>query len=156
MTADPLAAAAASFGIAQVSSDLIALNAGDPLRRSGAELLVLANVSRLLSEAVLSACPRGSICFHPSLLPRHRGKRAVAAAIKAGDTFTGVSIFWPDKGADTGPIILRSRVEIASNDTPMSLYHAKLVPVGIHCLLAAVAAIEADAAPRIPQEEAAL
>lgn len=153
MTADPLTAAAASFGIAQVSSDLIALNAGDPLRRTGAELLVLANVSRLLSEAVLNSCPRGSICFHPSLLPRHRGKRAVADAIKAGDTHTGVTIFWPDAGADTGPILVRMRVEIASNDTPMSLYHDKLVPVGVHCLLASIAAIDADCAARVQQEE---
>ena len=34
----------------------------------------------------------------------------------------------------------------------MTLYHDKLVPVGVHCLMAAVAAIAADCAAETPQE----
>lgn len=148
---DPLRAAAAAAGIATPPAEPIFAGNARTIKQSGAELLVLANVSRILPASIVEARP--TICFHPSLLPRHRGKRAVAAAIEAGDPFTGVTIFWPDAGADTGPILFRARVEIASNESPGALYHNKLVPVGVHLMLAAVAAVEADCAPRVSQEE---
>lgn len=138
---DPLVAVAKAAGVPIYESEPILGGWFDPVRRSGAELLVLANVSRLLPEALLNCCPKGTLCFHPSLLPQFRGKRAVADAIKSGQGYTGVSIFWPDAGADTGPVLLQARCEIAPNDTPGTLYHDKLLPVGIYCLLAAVAAV---------------
>ncbi len=151
---DPLTAAAAAAGV--LAHDVEPILSGEvrAIRVSGAELLVLANVSRILPEAVIECCPRGCICFHPSLLPRHRGKRAVADAVKAGDRITGVTVFWPDLGADTGPVILQAPAAVAPGESPMALYHDKLVPIGVHCMLAAVAAVASGAAVRIPQEKA--
>lgn len=148
---DPMAAAAQGAGVPVAPAFYLVESGGRAIRVSGAELLVLANVGRILSQDVLTAAPRGAICFHPSMLPAHRGKRAVADAIRAGDPYTGVTIFWPDSGADTGPILLQARVEITPGESPTDLYHNKLVPVGVHCMLAGIASIEAGGAPRIPQ-----
>lgn len=152
---DALAAAASAAGVPTFPAWPLFAGAHSAVKASGAELLVLANVGRIAPADLLRACPRGAICFHPSLLPRHRGKRAVAAAIRSGDAMTGVSIFWPDEGADTGPLLLQVPVTVTPGDTPMTLYHDKLVPTGIFAMLAAVAAVEAGCAARIPQEEAA-
>lgn len=152
--ADPLTPAAAAAGLPVIPAWSIMSGAEHVIRQSGAELLVLANVGRIIAPNVLLAAPRGAICFHPSLLPKYRGKRAVVDAVKARESMTGVTIFWPDDGADTGPVLFQVPVTIAASDTPMSLYHDKLVPVGVHLMMAAIAAIDADCAPRRPQEEA--
>ena len=47
-----------------------------------------------------------SICFHPSLLPRHRGASAISWTLIEGDTTGGFSIFYPDSGLDTGNLLL--------------------------------------------------
>merc|ERR1712004_630422 len=47
-----------------------------------------------------------SICYHPSLLPRHRGASAISWTLIEGDTQGGFSIFYPDDGLDTGDLLL--------------------------------------------------
>jgi len=46
----------------------------------------------------------GWIGFHPSLLPRHRGKSAIEWAIRMRDPIIGGSIFWLNAGIDRGDI----------------------------------------------------
>ena len=67
----------------------------------------MAFVTHILPEDVLFAPKHGSIQYHPSLLPRHRGRSAMHWAIRMGDETTGVTIFWTDKGIDTGPVLLQ-------------------------------------------------
>jgi methionyl-tRNA formyltransferase len=99
-------------------------------------------------------CPRvGTIQYHPSLLPRHRGGSAINWAIIQGETKTGVTIFWPDRGIDTGPILLQKETPIGPDDTVGSLYFNVLFPLGVEALIEAVALVKADRAPRIPQDE---
>lgn len=151
--ADPLTPAAKSAGLAVIPAWSIMGGAEHIIKQSGAELLVLANVGRIIPPRVLAAAPRGAICFHPSLLPKYRGKRSVADAVKAGESQTGVTIFWPDEGADTGPVLFQVPVTIAGGESPAALYHDKLVPVGVYLMMAAVSAIAAGCAPRTPQPE---
>ena len=56
-----------------------------------------------------------SICFHPSLLPRHRGASAISWTLIEGDTTGGFSIFYPDAGLDTGDLLL-TRFECVINE----------------------------------------
>lgn len=46
----------------------------------------------------------GWLGYHPSLLPRHRGRSAVEWAIRMGDSVTGGTIFWLNGGIDRGDI----------------------------------------------------
>jgi len=70
-----------------------------------------------------------------------------------GDAKTGVSIFWPDGGIDTGPVLLQKEVEIKPDETAGSLYFNHLFPMGIEAILESVELIEAGNAPKIPQDD---
>jgi len=117
------------------------------------DLAVLAYVTDIIPERLLGVPSLGTICYHPSLLPRHRGASAINWAIIQGDTRTGLTIFWVEKGIDTGPILLQREVEIGPEDTTGSLYFNTLFPLGVEAMVEAVEWIRAGKAPRIPQDE---
>jgi methionyl-tRNA formyltransferase len=118
-----------------------------------ADLAVLAFVTLVVPERVLYAPRHKSICFHPSLLPRHRGASSINWTLIAGDTETGVSWFWPDQGLDTGPILLQKKMPVAPDDTVGSIYFNRLFPLGINSMIEALDLIQNGTAPRIVQDE---
>ena len=71
-----------------------------------------------------------------------------------GDTRTGLTIFWPDGGIDTGPVLLQKEIAIGPDDTTGSLYFNHLFPMGIEAILESVQLIGENRAPRVPQDEA--
>jgi len=117
------------------------------------DLVVEAFVTDILPESLLKIPSTGTICYHPSLLPRHRGASGINWAIIQGDTRTGLTIFWVDKGIDSGPILLQKEVEIGPEDTTGSLYFNTLFPMGVDAIVEAVDLIKRGEAPRIPQDE---
>ena len=117
-----------------------------------ADLCVMAFVTDIVPDAILEAPTRGTIQYHPSLLPKHRGPSSMNWPIMWGETITGLSIFWPDKGLDTGPILLQKEVEITQDDTLGSLYFGKLYQMGVDAMIEAVGLVRDGAAPRIDQD----
>lgn len=117
------------------------------------ELGVLAFVSDLVPPAVLNCPSQGTIMYHPSLLPRHRGGSAINWTIIQGDTKAGLTIIWPDTGIDTGPILLQKEVAISPDDTVGFLFFDKLYPMGIAAMLEAMQLVKEGKAPRIPQDD---
>ena len=116
------------------------------------DLVVLAFVTDILPESLLDIPAIGTICYHPSLLPRHRGSSGINWAVIQGDTRTGLTILWADKGIDTGAILLQKEIDIAPDDTTGSLYFNKLFPMGIDAIVEAVELINTGDAPKIPQD----
>lgn len=98
------------------------------------DVIVVAAFGQILPQSVLDISGCGCINIHPSLLPRFRGASPVAAAILAGDEFTGVSIMLMDRGLDTGPILARAQIPISIQDTTGSLT-AKLSLIAAQLLL---------------------
>ena len=117
------------------------------------DLVILAFVTDILPPRLLYVPSIGTICYHPSLLPRHRGASAINWAIMMGDTRSGLTIFWVDKGIDTGPILLQKEIEIGPNETTGSLYFNILFPFGVYAMVEAVELIKKGKAPRIPQDD---
>jgi methionyl-tRNA formyltransferase len=118
-----------------------------------ADLCVMAYVTLYVPEEVLFAPTYGTIQYHPSLLPKHRGPSSINWPIIWGETTTGLTVFWPDKGLDTGPILLQKTVEIQDSDTLGSLYFDKLFPLGVEAMLEAVDMVRSGTAPKIIQDE---
>ncbi len=85
------------------------------------DVIVVAAFGQILPQSVLDIPAYGCINIHPSLLPKFRGASPVAAAILAGDEFTGVSIMLMDRGLDTGPVLARAQIPISAYDTTGSL-----------------------------------
>lgn len=117
------------------------------------DLVLLAFVTDIIPEKLLTVPSLGTICYHPSLLPRYRGASGINWAIIQGDTKTGLTIFWVDQGIDTGPILLQKEVEIRPDETTGSLYFNQLFPLGVEAMVEAVDLIKRGEAPRIPQDE---
>jgi methionyl-tRNA formyltransferase len=125
----------------------------DHFKSLDADLAVMAFVTIIVPERILFAPRHKTICFHPSLLPRHRGASAINWTLIQGDAESGISWFWPDRGIDTGPLLIQRRVPIGSDDTVGSLYFNTLFPLGIETLSEALDLIKAGGAPRIDQDE---
>jgi methionyl-tRNA formyltransferase len=118
-----------------------------------ADLAILAFVTQIVPPPVFNAPRLGSICFHPSLLPKYRGRSAINWALIKGETKTGVSLFWVDEGIDTGPVLLQKEAAIDPDDTTGTLYFNKLFPLGLEAIGEAVDLIKAGNPPRIAQDE---
>ena len=119
----------------------------------GTELNVMAFVTVIIPERVIDLPSHGTIQYHPSLLPLHRGRSAINWAIINGETETGITIFWPDKGIDTGPLLLQKKTPISPTETLSSLYRNHLFPQGVEGLVEAIALINEGRAPKIVQDE---
>lgn len=124
------------------------------LRAHEADLMVMAYVVVFVPEAARDAPRLGSICFHPSLLPEHRGPSAINWPIIRGATRTGFSWFYPTDGLDEGDILLQRAVEIGPDDTLGDVYFGKIFPAGVTSVLEAIELFRSGSPPRIPQDEA--
>src|SRR5882724_11972707 len=151
---DPVKAAAHARGVpVHQFRSLKAPEARHAFAEARADLGVLAYVTQIVPEPLLAIPRLTSICFHPSLLPRYRGGSAINWQLIRGETETGVTVFWPDAGIDTGPILLQRRAPIAPDDTAGTLYYRTLFPLGVEVVLEAVTLIREGRAPRLPQDE---
>ncbi|MBT8434899.1 MAG: methionyl-tRNA formyltransferase [Gammaproteobacteria bacterium] len=117
-----------------------------------ADLCVMAYVLLFVPEEALNVPKYGSIQYHPSLLPWHKGPSSINWPIIMGKAKTGLSIFWPDNGLDTGPILLQKEVDIGPDDTLGSIYFDKLYPLGVDAMLESIELVRDGNAPREAQD----
>jgi methionyl-tRNA formyltransferase len=118
-----------------------------------AALFVLANVTRIVKRAEYSAPELGTLCFHPSVLPRHRGRDAVYWSVKLGDAETGVSWFWVTDKVDAGPIAAQRKIAMPPNIRPRDLYNDHLVALGVDAFEEILRQLERGIVPRTEQDE---
>jgi len=134
---------------------------GGPIRKRvdeylelGAELNVLPFTTVILPPEIVDAPARGSLCFHPSVLPAYRGGAAIPWQIILGEEETGVTVFRPDEGVDTGPIVVQRRgLPILPTDTAASLYFDRIYPAGLEAMLEAVRRVDDGSATFTAQPE---
>ncbi|RMD64035.1 MAG: methionyl-tRNA formyltransferase [Alphaproteobacteria bacterium] len=116
------------------------------------DLCLMAYVTLFVPEEAREIPTHGSICFHPSLLPRHRGPSSINWPIIWGETRTGLTLFYPNDGLDEGDILLQKEVEIGPDDTLGTVYFNKIFPLGVEAMCEAVDLFREGRAPRIPQD----
>ena len=118
------------------------------------DLCVMAYVTLFVPQPVLDTPKLGTIQYHPSLLPKHRGPSSINWPISMGASRTGLSIFWPDEGLDEGPILLQKEVDIGPDETLGDVYFKKLFPMGVDAMIESVDLVRDGKAPRIAQDHA--
>ena len=159
---DALAAHAREAGLRVVQRRYFQKKSGEPIAAALADyetlevdLNVLASFTSFLPAALTDAPKHKSVCFHPSILPRFRGGNAMQWQIIDGEPEVGVSVFVPDSGVDTGPVMVqKGGVTIDSTDTTGTLFFNKLAPLGVDAIVEAVNLIDQGAADFPPQDEA--
>lgn len=117
---------------------------GLPLRQAGGlrasqfpsdvDLLIAAHAHDFISRPVRQKTKLGGIGYHPSLLPRHRGRDAVRWTVKMGDAITGGTVFWLNDHVDGGPIAAQEWCFVRPDDTPQRLWRRELRPLGLQLL----------------------
>lgn len=125
----------------------------DEMRALNADLMVMAYMIIFVPEEARNIPTHGSICFHPSLLPLHRGPSSINWPIIWGATKTGLTIFWPDDGLDEGAILVQKEVDILPDDTLGTVYFDKIFPLGVQSVLEAVDLVRSGNPPRISQDD---
>jgi methionyl-tRNA formyltransferase len=150
---DALWAAAEQAGLSPIATTSLKEAAGvDAWRALEADVCLMAFVTEILPRELFAIPRLGTVQYHPSLLPLHRGSSAINWAIINGDAETGLSIFWPDEGIDTGPVLLQERVPIGPDDTVGSLYFDRLFPAGVEAMAQAVGMLAEADPPRVDQQ----
>ena len=153
---DPLHARAQELGIPvfqfQRYSSPEALAA---LQGLGVDIGVMAYVTQFVPQPFVRIPKHGTIQFHPSLLPAHRGPSSINWPIILGERETGLSIFRPVDGLDEGPIVLQKRIPIGPDDTLGSIYFDKIFPQGVAALVEVAQLVLSGRATERVQDEAA-
>lgn len=120
---------------------IAAQNAGLPLIANGkltqytmpegADLIVAAHSHDFVGSVTRRKARLGAIGFHPSMLPRHRGRSSIEWAVRFGEKVTGGTIYWLDDVVDGGPIAAQEHCMIRPDDTALSLWVRELAPMGV-------------------------
>lgn len=97
------------------------------------DLVLAAHAHAYIDAGARGQARLGALGFHPSLLPRHRGRDAVRWAVHMREAVTGGSLYWMDDGADTGPVVAQSWCHIRPDDTPTTLWRRELAPMDGTC-----------------------
>ena len=106
------------------------------------DLMVVVAYGLILPQVVLDIPRLGCINSHASLLPRWRGAAPIQRAIEAGDGESGVTVMRMEAGLDTGPMLLKVKTPITSEDTGGSL-HDRLAELGPPAVIEAIAGLAA-------------
>lgn len=75
-------------------------------------LLISILGNQIFKDPIINLAPKGCINLHTALLPKYRGLMPTFWVLKNNEEKTGVSVFYVDKGIDSGPIIVQKEVEI--------------------------------------------
>ncbi len=151
---DPLrqAAEAANIRVLQLPS-LKTPEAEQALRALEVDLAVMAYVLQFAPQSFVNIPRHGTIQYHPSLLPRHRGPSSINWPFILGEKQTGLTIFRPNDGLDEGPIVLQKTVAIGPDDTLGGVYFDQLFPLGVAAMLEAADLVVAGRHTEVPQDE---
>lgn len=151
---DPLKTAAREKGLKVLQfPSLRSVEAQEAMRELGADIGIMAYVLQFAPQEFVKIPRHGTIQYHPSLLPRHRGPSSINWPIIQGETRTGLTIFRPTDGLDEGPVILQKECDIGPDETLGDVYFNKLFPMGVAAMLEAADLVVAGRHREIVQDE---
>ncbi len=125
------------------------------LRSLGAlepDISVVVAYGQILPREVIELPRLGTLNIHASLLPEWRGAAPIQAAIRAGQTETGVTIMRMVRRLDAGPILLQVPTPIVHDETYGEL-QLRLSELGALALIEALSLLDIGQLVERPQDE---
>lgn len=98
---------------------------------NGVDIILTAHAYCFVEKQARDKARLGAVGYHPSLLPKYKGKHAVKLAFDNGDKIVGGSLYQLDDGWDTGQVLAQKSVTVDDGDTMTSLWQDKLAPIGV-------------------------
>lgn len=117
------------------------------------DVILAAHAHTFIPSAIRARARHGAIAYHPSLLPRHRGRDAIRWAILMGDAVTGGTVYRMTDRADSGPIIAQDWCWIRPADTATDLWRRDLAPMGLRLIERVLGELDRGAVEGIVQDE---
>lgn len=114
--------------------------------------LIVIVAFKILPESVIRIPAEGAINLHASLLPEYRGAAPIHHAVMNGETETGCTVFFLNKGIDTGNIIDQQTTPIGPDETTGEVYQ-RLMRLGGKLIGKCVDSIAEGTAEVSPQDE---
>jgi methionyl-tRNA formyltransferase len=87
------------------------------------DFIFIIGLSQIISQEILDMAKEYVIGFHPTPLPKHRGRAAIPWQIILGVQNSKVSLFKLDQGMDSGDIICQYPYQIDETDYAMDVYN---------------------------------
>jgi methionyl-tRNA formyltransferase len=81
------------------------------------DLLISIAGNQIFKQPLIDLAPKGCLNLHTALLPKYRGLMPSFWVLKNNEKETGVSVFFVDKGIDSGPILVQKRIPISERMT---------------------------------------
>jgi len=108
--------------------------------------------SRLLKKAILSLPPLGVIGYHPSEIPKNRGRHPIIWSLVLGLKRTASSFFIMNENPDSGDIVSQTIIDINDDDDAKTLYD-KLISVAKSQLIEITNNLDKLDSIKIPQNK---
>ncbi len=115
------------------------------------DLLISILGNQIFKKPLIDLAPKGCVNLHTALLPKYRGLMPTFWVLKNNEAYTGVSVFYVDKGIDSGPIIVQEKLEIGNRTQQQLIYLTK--KIGMDLILKTIDLIENDKVEVIPNPE---
>lgn len=115
------------------------------------DLLVSILGNQIFKNQIFNLAPKGCLNLHTALLPKYRGLMPTFWVLKNEETHTGVSVFYVDKGIDSGPILVQDKVEIGKRTQEELIKYTK--KIGMDCIIKAVDMIHSNNVKLIENNE---
>lgn len=127
----------------------------EALARLDLDFLFVIGWSQLCGRDLLGLPRSGTIGFHPSALPKNRGRAVVPWTIIQGLKRTGSTLLWLDEGMDSGDVLAQETFDLSPDETAASLYDKHLGSLATMIKANAVLLAEGGAPPRVTQNHSA-
>jgi methionyl-tRNA formyltransferase len=151
---DALKVAAQERGVALFQfATLKGEEAKSALKKLNVDLGIMAFVLQFAPQDFVNIPKRGTIQYHPSLLPKYRGPSSINWPIIRGESKTGLTIFRPTDGLDEGPVLLQKDTAISPDDTLGTVYFDRLFPMGVQAMLEAADLVLKNKHHEVVQDE---
>lgn len=119
----------------------------------GVDLIIAAHSHDFVGKATRHRCSIGAIGYHPSLLPRHRGRASIEWTLRMGDPVAGGSVYWLDDRVDGGDLAAQDWCWVRPGDTAAELWRRDLFPMGVRLLSQTISDLKAGRLVAVPQDE---
>lgn len=106
------------------------------------DLLISILGNQIFKEQIFNLAPKGCINLHTSKLPKYRGLMPAFWVLKNNEKETAASVFFVDKGIDSGPIIVQKNIIIDDMTLEELIIYSK--KVGMEAIVESVNLIFKD------------
>jgi methionyl-tRNA formyltransferase len=120
---------------------------------AGTDVILAAHCHIFLSADVRNASRLGTLGYHPSLLPLHRGRDAIRWVIHMRERVTGGTVYWMTDEVDAGDVAAQATVHVRAEDTPAELWRRELMPLGLRLFARVLGDLQEGRVIRRPQSE---